>query len=199
MKKSYLRVAVMAAFAGVMMTGCGSSKQAAGNYSKPAPGSPFSAVYEAPCAELDSDEYFTATGIASGSKNRMDVLQTSALTNAQNIVRQKMQHAYKGVIDDYSSAIGNNNGTDYAAKVERGGSQIIMAVINETKAVCGPKFSAVDDRGDVSCYVGIRISKKELAKKITNHLAKDEVAGIREDETNFRKRMEEQFSKFTGE
>jgi hypothetical protein len=71
-----------------------------------------------------------------------------------------------------------------------------MAIVNDTKAVCGPKFSAVDDKGDVTCFVGIRISKKEVAKKIANHLAKDEVAGIREDEEKFREKMDEKFKSF---
>jgi hypothetical protein len=55
------------------------------------------ASLRAPCSEKDSDDEFAGTGIASGSKNRMDVLQTAALTNAQKIVRQKMQHAIKAL------------------------------------------------------------------------------------------------------
>ncbi|GHV69445.1 hypothetical protein FACS1894199_18190 [Bacteroidia bacterium] len=187
----------MAVLAAVVATGCGSSKQTAGNYNKPAGGgSPFGDVYEAPCTMMDNDEYFAATGIASGSKNRMDVLQTSALTNAQNIVRQKMQHAYKGAIDDYSKYIGNNAGSDATAKVERAGTQIIDALINNTKAVCGPKFSAVDERGDITCFVGIQISTKQIAEKIVDHVSHDEEMKIRFNESEFRKRMDANFEKF---
>jgi D-alanyl-D-alanine carboxypeptidase len=192
--------AATAVIAGVTITGCGGGKKVAANDTsanyKPVAGSPFGEVYEAPCAELDDDNYFTATGIASGSKNRMDVLQTSAITNAQNIVRQKMQHAYEGAIDDYSNTIGANAGTDMTAKVERGGTQIIMAIVNDTRAVCGPKFSSVDDKGDVTCFVGIRINKKEVASKIADHLSKDEVAGIRGDEAKFRAKMDERFKSY---
>ncbi|GHT44437.1 hypothetical protein AGMMS49965_20060 [Bacteroidia bacterium] len=198
MKKSYLRVAVMAAFAGVMMTSCGGSKgMAGGNYGKPAGGgSPFGDVFEAPCTMMDTDDYFAATGIASGSKNRMDVLQTAALTNAQNLVRQKLQHAYKGAIDDYSKYIGNNAGSDAVAKVERGGTQIIDALINNTRAACGPKFSAVDERGDVTCFVGIQISTKQITEKMVDHVSHDEEMKIRFDEDEFRKRMDANFEKF---
>jgi hypothetical protein len=178
-----------------MFMGCGSSKNTSSNY-KPVSGSPFGEVYEAPCTVHDTDDAFGATGIARGSKNRMDVLQTSALTNAQNIVRQKLQHAYKGAIDDYSNYIGNNAGSDAETKVERAGTQIIDAVINNTKATCGPKFSAADEKGDVTCFVGILISNKAIADKIIDHVSKDEELKIRFNEQEFRKKMDASFEKF---
>ena len=187
-------VAVAAIVMVVALTGCGGSKKTT-EY-KPKAGSPFGEVYEAPCAEQDTDDYFVGLGIANGSRNRMDVLQTSALTNAQNVVRQKMQHAYKGAIDDYSNYMGNNMGSDAQAKVERGGTQIIDRIVNDTKAMCGPKFSGVDEKGDVSCYIGIRISKQEVAQAIANHLSSDEELKIRFNEQEFRKRMDESFQKF---
>ncbi|MDR2835033.1 MAG: hypothetical protein LBV69_02360 [Bacteroidales bacterium] len=193
--KRILIFAAVAVMAVVVCTSCGTSKNASSDY-KPKAGSPFGEVYEAPCTEHDTDDYFAATGIASGSKNRMDVLQTSALTNAQNIVRQKMKHAYKGAIDDYSNYIGNNAGSDAEAKVERAGTQIIDAVINNTKATCGPKFSAVDEKGDVTCFVGIRISNKEIVDKIIDHVSKDEELKIRFNEQEFRKKMDANFEKF---
>ena len=160
------------------------------------PGRPFGDVYEVPAAEHDTDDYFGATGIASGPKARMDVLQMAALTNAQNIVRQKMQHAYKGAIDDYSSYIGNNAGADAVNKVERAGTQIIDAIVNDTQATKGPMFSAVDEKGNVTCYVGIRVSKKAIAEKITDYVSEDEELKIRFKEDQFRQKMEENFKKF---
>jgi len=187
--------AVTAIFASAVMTSCGGSKQAATGY-KPVAGSPFGEVYEAPCADKDTPEYFVGLGIANGSRNRMDVLQTSALTNAQNIARQKMQHAYKGMISDYSNYIGNNAGSDAEAKVERAGNQIIDRIVNDTEAWCGPKFSSVDEKGIVNCYIGIRISKKQVAEAIANFVSKDDELKIRFNEQEFRKRMDEEFKKF---
>ena len=183
--------------AGIIFSSCKSQQvqQASTDY-KPKPGSPFGEFYEPPCAEKDTDDEFAAFGTANGSRNRMDVLQTSALTNAQNVIRQKMRHAYRGAIDDYSNYMGNNVGSDAQAKVERGGMQIIDRIINDTKVVCGPKFSSVDDKGDVTCFVGIRISKKELAQAIANHLSEDDELKIRFNEQEFLKRMDENFKKY---
>ena len=158
--------------------------------------SPFGDVYEVPAAEHDTEEYFGATGIASGPKARMGELQLMALTNAQNIIRQKMRHAYKGAVDDYMNSVGNNAGTDIEAKIERGGTQIIDVIVNDTQASKGPMFSAVDDKGDVTCYIGIRISKKAMADKIADYVSEDEELKIRFKEDQFRQRMKESFKEF---
>ena len=176
----------------LMAASCGAPRQMA---TAPASNSPFGETFEAPCQEYDTDEYFTSTGIANGPQTRMGMVHEMALANAQNIVRQKMQHAYKGAIDDYSNAIGTNAGTDMQEKIERGGTQVIDRIINDTQENC-VKYSAVDSRGNVSFYVGIRISKEEVATAIADYVSDDEELKIRFNEFDFRKRMEETFKKF---
>ncbi len=176
----------------LMAASCGAPRQMA---TAPASNSPFGETFEAPCQEYDTEEYFTSTGIANGPQTRMGMVHEMALANAQNIVRQKMQHAYKGAIDDYSNAIGTNAGTDMQEKIERGGTQVIDRIINDTQENC-VKYSAVDSRGNVSCYVGIRISKEEVATAIADYVSDDEELKIRFNEFDFRKRMEETFKKF---
>ena len=196
MKTRKIFVIATVAIASAALMGCGGSKQLATTAKTQTGGNPFTDVYEAPCADKDTEAYFVGLGIASGSRNRMGELQEAALTSAQNIARQKMQHAYKGAIDDYSSYMGNNMGSDAQRKVERGGSQLIDRIVNDTHAECGPKFSGVDERGEVTCYIGIRISKQQLAQAIANHLSKDEELKIRYNEQEFRKRMDQNFKNF---
>ena len=180
----------------LLLASCGTQKNAMTTANNNRSASPFGDVYEVPAAENDTDEYFGATGIASGSKARMGELQLMALTNAQNIIRQKMQHAYKGAVDDYMNSVGNNAGTDIEAKIERGGTQIIDVIVNDTQASKGPLFSAVDDKGNVTCYIGIRISKKAIADKIVDYISEDEELKIRFKEDQFRQRMRESFKDF---
>lgn len=191
------KIYAMAAIAATMMfASCGTIKNATTTANNTRSASPFGDVYEIPAAENDTDEYFGATGIASGSKARMGELQLMALTNAQNIIRQKMQHAYKGAVDDYMNSIGNNAGTDIEAKIERGGTQLIDVIVNETQASKGPLFSAVDEKGNVTCFIGIRISKKMMADKIADYVSEDEELKIRFKEDQFRERMKESFKEF---
>lgn len=197
MKKLELKV-VMAVACVCLFGSCGVNKNAGINTASRS-GNPFGDVYEMPAAEYDTDEYFGATGIATGPATRQDVLQSAALTNAQNLVRQKMKHAYQGMIDDYSNYVGTSAGTNAETKIERGGTQIIDAVVNETIAT-KVVFSGIDDKGNMTCYTGIRVSKKELAEKITEQVteavSEDEELKVRFKEEEFRKSMDERFKKF---
>ena len=176
---------------------CGASQSSQTAYKQPnAAGSPFGEVYEAPASEHDTDEYFGATGIAYGPKANMDILQLNALTNAQNAVRQKMKHAYKGLVSDYANTVSNNAGTDIQSKVERGGDQIIDVIVNDTQASKGPVFTSVDEKGNVTCFIGIRVSKKVVADKIADFVSEDEELKIRFKEEEFRKRMDQAFKEY---
>lgn len=191
------KIFVMTITATVMLlVSCGTQKNAMSNANNSRSASPFGDVYEVPAAENDTEEYFGATGIASGSKARMGDLQLDALSNAQNMIRQKMKHAYKGAVDDYMVRFGNNAGSDIQSKLERGGTQIIDAIVNDTQASKGPLFSNVDEKGNVTCYIGIRISKKVIADKVADYVSEDEELKIRFQEDQFRKRMKESFKEF---
>lgn len=163
---------------------------------QPQPKSPFGATFKIPNAEVDTDEYFGASGIATGPKIRMAEIYATALTNAQNIVRQKMAHAYKGAIDDYMNMVGDNVGNDYQTKLERGGTQIIDAIVNDTRETKEPVFSEVDEKGNITCYLGIRVYKNQIAEKIADYVAEEDELKIRFKEDQFRQRMEENFKKF---
>lgn len=200
MKKIFTFVAVVCA--AMMMVSCGASRKATQTtaQAQPMPGSPFGDVYEAPCAEMDTPEYFAATGIAVGAKARMADLQKMALANAQQVIRQKMEHAYKGAIDDYMNSVGTNAGTDIESKLEAGGTQIMDLIVNETVATCGPKYSSVDEKGNITCFVGVRIPKKALAETIADHIvdnvSDEEELKIRFKEDEFRKRTLEKFQSY---
>lgn len=195
--KKYLTFVLTVIVSCIMITSCGSSKGSQTSYKQSnAQGSPFGEVYEAPAAEYDTDDYFGATGIAYGPKANMDILQLNALTNAQNAVRQKMKHSYKGMVSDYANTVSNNAGTDIQSKVERGGDQIIDAIVNDTRASKGPMFTAVDDKGNVTCFIGIRVSKKDVAEKIADYVSEDEELKIRFKEDEFRKRIKDAFKDY---
>lgn len=192
MKKNLFILAAFAASVCVM-TSCGTQKTAVATTQAV---NPFgNGTYAAPGFEPDTDEYFAGWGTANGLQARMDVLQSTALTNAQNAVRQKLKHAYKGMVSDYSNYVGNNSGSDAQTHVERAGDQIIDAIVNDTQART-LNFSGVDESGRLNCYVGIRVYKKQLADKIADAVSEDEELKIRFKEQEFRKYMQEKFKEY---
>jgi len=156
---------------------------------------PFGATFTMPTFEPDTEEYFAATGTANGPRARMDVLQRAALSNAQSMIRQKMKHAYKGVVSDYSNYMGMGSASEAMGKMEAGGDQIIDAVVNETMAR-DVRFSSVDAKGNVDCYVGVRIYKKQVVDKVVEGLSDDQELKLRFNEDQFRQRMEKVFKDY---
>ena len=160
---------------------------------------PFGQTYSTPCEIYDSPSEFTANGIFTGSSRQMGEVQKYALENAQEIVRLKMKHAYKGMVSDYSSTHGNDKGNTLEKKISSAGDRIIDAVVNETMESC-KSWSKIDDAGQITCYVAIRIPKADLAAKVAkvvqNQLTPDEKTRIDFDESVYRKQMEERFKQF---
>jgi len=201
--KSVVLGSIVVSMAAVGVISCGGSKIGPQGGASAQEESAFGRLDTLPCRLLDDDDWFAATGIANGPRTRMDVIQSAALTNGQNIIRQKMQHVYQGIISDYNNYIGNNQGTDADIHIESAGDQIINAVVKETRTVCGPIFSAPDAKGQVNCFIGVKISKKELAGKLVDKVedlvSKDEELRIRFQESNFRDKMNEKFKAFKEE
>ena len=160
---------------------------------------PFGQTYSTPCEIYDSPSEFTANGIFTGSSRQMGEVQKYALENAQEIVRLKMKHAYKGMVSDYSSTHGNDKGNTLEKKISSAGDRIIDAVVNETMESC-KSWSKIDDAGQITCYVAIRIPKADLAakvaKEVQNQLTPDEKTRIDFDVSVYRKQMEERFKQF---
>lgn len=193
------KISVLAMIAVAMFaTSCG-AKKAVAEQPKAGAGNPFGEVFEAPCQVYDTPTEFAATGIYKGSSNQIGEVHIWALQNAQTLVRTKVSHAYKGMISDYSSSVGNNRGNDLSVKLTRAGDQIIDIVLNNTSETC-IKYSQVDDRGMVTCYVAIEISKEELAAKIASHvkdvLTDEEKMRIGFEEEQYRKQMEQRFKDY---
>jgi hypothetical protein len=183
-------------FASVIMTSCGGSKQVASTTTQSS--SPFGAASQAPCAVFDDDENFAATGFASGAASRKGSLQLTALKNAQDVIAMKMQHAVEGEVKSFFESVGSNKGTDVDDQTIGGINNIIMGVVNNTSHSC-LMWSNVDARGDIECYIGIKISKAKIANAVADHLSKNEKQEIRQRADDFRKQMAEDLKSYKGE
>ena len=194
--KYFLKMFASAAIVtSVALSGCKSKQAVVPAYPQPPAPQPAMQLYELPCWMPDDDDFFRASSSATGPANQQAVIQRAALGNAQAIVRQKMQHAYMGMVSDYANLIGSNAGVNARSNFEAAGDQIIDAIVNATSEKC-VRFTAVDDAGHVTYYIGIEISKKRAANTIADGLDKNEELDIRFHEFNYRQRMEEKFKEY---
>jgi hypothetical protein len=197
MKKVNLKVAVMAIVAGVVMSACSSVKQQVASTSRSG-SSPFGAASEAPCTVYDDEENFAATGFASGAAGRKGSLQQTALKNAQDMVAMKMQHAFEGEVKTFFESVGSNAGTDVDDQTIGDITNILMGVANNTSHSC-LMWSNVDDRGNIECYIGIKISKSKVADAVADNLSKSKKEEIRQRADDFRKQVKEDLKSYKGE
>ena len=193
MKKMFLAVAILSI---IILSSCTTVQPVAQTQ---ATQNPFGQTFKLPCAEYDTKTEFAATGIYRGSMNQKGQLQMYALQNAQQIVRMKAKHAYKGMVSDYSSSLGNNQGNDIESKIQMAGDQMIDVILNDTEATC-IEFGAVQADGHIECYVGIRVSKQEIAEKVSktvaNKLSEEEKMRIGFNEEQYREKMEQRMQQY---
>ncbi len=166
---------------------------------QPKPKNPFGETFVAPCQVYDNDEEFAATGIFEGSSNQMNEVQKGALLAAQDLIRLKMKHTYNGMVSEYSASVGNNAGNDVERKMESAGDRVIDQIINDSKHSC-VEWSEINDKGHITCFMSVIISKKETAQKISKEveekLTQDEKDRIGFNEQEYRKQMEERFKQY---
>ena len=202
MKKN-LVLAVILIVSAVILSACNSQKSSVQSSNQKSGSNPFGGgTYIPPCEIYDTPTEFAATGIFRGSSNQKGEVHKNALLNAQDIIRTKMKHAYKGMVSEYSSSIGNNKGNDIERKMTSAGDRIIDAIINETAESC-IRYGEVQSDGHLECYVAIQISKQEVAQKVAQEvqdkLTQDEKDRISFNEQEYRKQMEERFKQYKEE
>lgn len=160
---------------------------------------PFGETFEAPCQVYDTKQDFAASTSFRGSSMQRNEVQKNALLAAQDLIRLKMQHAYKGMVSEYSASVGNNRGNDVERKMNSAGDRIIDAIINETMQSC-VRWSGIYDDGDIECYIAIEISKEETARRISQevkeHLTQDEKDRIGFNEEQYREKMQQRFEEY---
>lgn len=182
--------------------GCGTSKRVTTTQEQQQQRNPFGELRAMPTDiyEVDTPEYFAQTGIASGSAAQMGQLQLNALANAREMLQNRLQTAYEGVVSTFTSTFGNNAGSDLQNALTSGVDNVLKGYLGNLGAFKPPHFSLVDDKGNTTCYISIRMSKNELAEKIsqkvTDNVSEDEELQIQFRQEEFRKYKDEVLNKF---
>ncbi len=188
------------AFVALVLSSCGASKnnQTASNS---VPKNPFGEVYDMPITVNTDEENFGATGISpTGAMAIMGTLQLEAAENAKKMIYAQMAHKYKSVVDSYFNNVGNNLGTDFQNKLEGAGTAVIDRLVNDVKYSIGPKWTSPGNKGLMQAFYGIKIPKTTVAQELTDAVAdvvsEEEELKIRFKESQFRKRLDEEFGKY---
>jgi hypothetical protein len=58
------------------------------------------------------------------------------------------------------------------------------------------RFSSGDEKGNLDCFVGVRIYQKQVVDKVVEGLSNDQELKLRFNEEQFRQRMEKVFKDY---
>lgn len=146
-------------------------------------------TYVLPCWEEDTDEYYTAHVQRIMKPNQVTLQATALLRLAQQQMRQKIKGRYKAVVRDYMDQLDVDDKYTVASHIESAGEMVIDQMINDTKEACR-EMTRPDADGNVTLYLSIRVSKKELTDGIVNQISKDKETAVRQNEETFRSKID---------
>lgn len=121
------------------------------------------------CFTPDADtDFFACTGIYETTKSTIGEAYGNALTLAQDICLNKVEHIAVGLTEEYVNSYGTNRGKDTASKMERGYKNILKTVMGKTGEDCKKQDKYVGKNGRFNVYVGIKISRKAVSDALKN-------------------------------
>ena len=171
---SLLTIVVGMTVTSVTMTGCGSRKQMVnsdGSERRPTIGE----VTNIPCIDYDTDEYYVGVFSLYGSQKQLGRLGSAALSGARQQLIEKMAHDYNGFVEQSSDILGNNKGNDVSGAIKSAGLEIIKQHVGRLRATCGPIADKyIDENGNITVYVSMRMYVKDITKALADNLEKQE-------------------------
>lgn len=185
---------VLALLAGMcLMTSCGGTTKTVVQ-TKPVV-NPYADLIDSGVEDYDTDEYYTATGVAFGSRKSEATIRIKSLQNAQTQLRMKIKSVIvDGLMTDFSKSYQSNDDIDDVAKIAQYAELEIEKEIRETRAT-KVRATPVDEKGDIGIYTVTRIYKTDLAKKIVERVSEDKKIKIDFGEEQLRTLMEKRSGK----
>lgn len=158
-----------------------------------------------PCWLADNDEYFAASGFfrikAGGNSERDYTIEfNKQLNSLRQQVKMKIGGHYRSIMRDYFDQLDVDSRSSVASHIESAGEESIDKLLNDTKEVCRQKSKEVDEAGYVTWYLGMTVSKKEIAKSIVDGIENDKdipedvKKEVRQNEEKYRESALKSFS-----
>jgi hypothetical protein len=183
--KKILFFAAMAAFAGVMMTGCKSVKsvqKGSEEVSLPFTGKDY---------RTDKD-YFRASQI--GKSPDLATAKKIALQNAQTELAGGIQAVVKAVTDNYTNQRTVSDRQEFENKFEENARTVLNQTLSDVKIIGEKTFREQDGR--YTYYIAIEMNKESLVNQVVNRISKDAKLQLDFDQHQFRKIFDEEMKKF---
>ena len=145
---------------------------------------------ELPCANAapDNENYFGGMGVAENVN--MQNARLAAINAAKSMINAKLGGLAKGLSTDYlRTQAGSAQQDDVQRIAEREITSVIERMLNDAEQVCEKMYQTPS--GTYQSHIAIRISKKELANKMSTALSDNQKLEGMFHRDQFRKWAEE--------
>ena len=152
---------------------------------------------ELPCvgAAQDSEDYFAGMGVAENVN--MQNARFASINAAKSMINAKLAGLAKGLSTDYvRSQAGGAQQDDVQRIAEREITAVIERMLNDAEQTCEKLYQTPS--GTYQSHIAIRISKKELANKMSTALSGDQKLEGMFLRDQFRKWAEEYMKEYQG-
>lgn len=166
------------------LVGCGSSKQVVNTQEQGL------RELEIPCEGYgnDTQEYFAGIGV--GENVNLQNARVAALKSAQEMIKLKIGGMVKGLRETYNKSVaGNAAQNDVSGIDENDFIQVVDRMLNDAEQTCEKRYQT--QTGTYQVHLAVRISKKELAQKVSDKLTEDDKLRTEYDRERFRKFAQE--------
>lgn len=158
-----------------------------------------------PCWIADNDDYFAASGFfrikAGGDGERDYTIEfNKQLNSLRQQVKMKIGGHYRSIMRDYFDQLDVDSRSNVASHIESAGEEAVDKLLNDSKEACRQRSEKMDESGMVTWYMGITVSKKEIAQAIVKGIeeSKDVPENVkkevRQNEEKFRESALKSFS-----
>jgi predicted transcriptional regulator YdeE len=188
--KRVMNLAATAAFAGVMMTGCGSSKKLSSETGATEVVIPLSGK------EFRTDKDFFRTSQL-GKSPDLATAKKIALQNAKAELAGNIQSTVKAVTENYTNQRGVSDAQEFENKFEENARAVVNQSLNDVKIIGEKTFKEKD--GKFTYYIAIEMSKESVADKVADRISKDAKLQLDFDKHQFQKVFDEEMKKFENQ
>jgi hypothetical protein len=206
MKKTNLSmIALVAIVAGLLLSACGSSKQASSAVSVTDARAMQTQLHEEPEVDITTpcsgESYYSdrerglirATAIGTSMDQQM--AKRMARSAALEDLGTKVRVAVNALIVDYYKSTKRDMTEDLKQRFEGGTDLVVKEHISGYRTIC-EKFTRKGS--DYKCYMAIEIGSDELSKPVHQKLTNDDILRVDYDYEQFRAKFNEAISKADG-
>jgi hypothetical protein len=194
MKKNYLKIAIAATLASMMITACGGSKQVATTPQQKAAANRGVKQEKEECEEkaMESPKRASGSGLSQSERLAKNSAALDARANLLSAIQSVVTGMIKNFDQEHQAGAGQNKASDFVNQSGQEQKALIDGVIS-SRVICSNTY--IQEDGSYKVFVCVEMSDESIGN-LYKKLSQDKKIAIQFEEERFRKEMEKELEDF---